>query len=215
MSQCQTAHQSVYRGGNCNNRVACFPSPSQFDLFGLTKDALQEYCSTDDNRLIHSVREALRRINRNFMQMAYSITCKGGESVLIMETLCVNNLNFVKDVLMIYQDLTKSFSWYHHPIVSVNRHLSSSPQQTQHFEHHTLISFLQHVSAISRWISQQQTEKYTEVDGSPSHVCPKICKLTIISYKKINNINTYTTVFKIDYNAIITELSIKQYVKEN
>ena len=38
---------------------------------------------------------------KNFTRPAYSVSRKGGKSVLIMETLCKSNLNFVHDVFLI------------------------------------------------------------------------------------------------------------------
>ena len=39
---------------------------------------------------------------KSFTQPAYSFSYKDGKSVLIMETLWKNNLNFIKDMLMFY-----------------------------------------------------------------------------------------------------------------
>jgi hypothetical protein len=48
-------------------------------------------------------REISNASAKSFMQPEYSISCKDGKSVLIMkETLWKSNLNFVKDIPMLY-----------------------------------------------------------------------------------------------------------------
>jgi histone-lysine N-methyltransferase SETMAR len=77
-------------------------APSDFVPFGLLKDALWGRRFADDNELIHRVREQLRRFSKEFYATVIERLTQRWKSVLIMETLWKNDLNFVKDVHMIY-----------------------------------------------------------------------------------------------------------------
>jgi hypothetical protein len=77
-------------------------SPSDFHSFGLSM-IYRGRRLEDDDELKHSVRKELRRLSKEFYATAYGVSRKGGKTVLIMEeTLWGNNLNFVKQVPMIY-----------------------------------------------------------------------------------------------------------------
>jgi hypothetical protein len=45
-----------------------------------------------------------------FMRMAYSVSCKGGESMLIMRTLWKTNVSFVKGILTLYVNFNISLT---------------------------------------------------------------------------------------------------------
>jgi hypothetical protein len=75
---------------------------SDFHLFGPLKDALRGRRLADDDELNHSVKTSDGSA-KSFTRPTYSVSRKGGKSALVMKkTLWKNNLDFVKDVPVIY-----------------------------------------------------------------------------------------------------------------
>jgi len=68
---------------------------SDFHLFGLLHVALWEHYFVD-NAGTQLVRWAPMLQQKSFMRMTYSVSCKGGKSMLIMKTLWKTNFSFVK-----------------------------------------------------------------------------------------------------------------------
>ena len=82
-------------------------APSDFLLFDPLKNALSRRRFTGDGELEHSYVESSDASVESLTLPAYSVSRKGGKSLLIMkETLWKNSLNFVKDVLMVYVNLS-------------------------------------------------------------------------------------------------------------
>jgi len=49
------------------------------------------------------MKSSLDTATKSFMHLTYNLACGGGKSMLIMkETLCKNNLNFLSDIPMIH-----------------------------------------------------------------------------------------------------------------
>jgi hypothetical protein len=69
-------------------------APSDFDLFGLLKDALRKRSFSNDDEMKQSVREQLRCFSEE--SYACSIRLKQRQESLLMEILCTNNLIFVR-----------------------------------------------------------------------------------------------------------------------
>jgi histone-lysine N-methyltransferase SETMAR len=75
----------------------------EFHLFGPLKDALRGRRFAEDDELKRSVREELRRFSKEFFATGIQHLKQRCNSVLIMKkTFWKNNLNFVKDVPLIY-----------------------------------------------------------------------------------------------------------------
>jgi hypothetical protein len=71
---------------------------SDFHVSGFLKDALRGRRFAETARVKRSDTSA-----KSFTRQTYSVSCEGRKSVLIMEkTLWKHNLNFIKDVPMIY-----------------------------------------------------------------------------------------------------------------
>jgi hypothetical protein len=103
--QCQTPHLSAHKGGNCNNEIHCSPRPSLQSRFrtlllpsfwspeGYTPVTL--FCG--QRRAETQVAWIAATLQQSFTRPAYSVSCKGGKSVWIMEDLWENALKFVKN----------------------------------------------------------------------------------------------------------------------